>query len=255
VQIINMIGRAGEGYLLQGLGAADLFAALFFAELHYDPRNPRWPDRDRLLLSTAHNSAVLYASLAESGFIGGDALLSYGVDGSDLEIIASEHVPGVEGTFGSLGQGLSVAVGMALYAKRTERTHRVYVVLGDGELQEGQVWEAAMAAASFKLDNLCVILDYNKMQVEGHIDTVIHMGDIAAKWRAFGWHVQEIDGHEMSGIMDSFEAARARKGQPSIIIARTLTGKGVPFLEGAMSHYEKLPPEKVTAALAALKTP
>jgi transketolase len=248
--IVAMIGRLGEGYLLQGLGAADLFATLFFSELRLDPKRPDWEDRDRLILSTAHNSTVLYAALAERGYFDIDKLASYGVDGSDLEIIASEDVAGVEGTFGSLGQGLSVALGMALFAKRYARTFRVYVVLGDGELQEGQVWEAAMAAASFRLDNLCLIIDRNDMQVEGHCSSVLDMGDVAAKWGGFGWAVQQICGHDISALLAAFEQARSNAGRPSVILARTITGKGVPFLEGSMNHYAKLSAAEAEAALA-----
>lgn len=247
--ILSMIGRVGEGYLLQGLGAADIFAALYTDELRLDPANPDWADRDCLILSTGHNSTVIYAALAERGYFDVATLTAYGTDGSHLEIIASEQVPGIEGTFGSLGQGLSVAVGEALYAKRYDRSFRVYVVLGDGEQQEGQVWEAAMAAASFELDNLCLIVDCNDMQVKGHIDSVISMGDVAAKWAGFGWAVHNVDGNDVASLLSAFDSARQTGSRPTVILARTLTGKGVPFLEGRMDHYSKLSPDQAEMAL------
>ena len=200
--IIHTVANVGEGYLLQGLGAADILAALYFSELRLDPDRPDHPDRDRCLLCTAHNSVGLYSALAERGFFPAAELDNYGRDGSKLEIISSEHVPGVEGTFGSLGQGLSVAVGLALSSRRRHSKWRVYAVLGDGEMQEGQTWEAAMAAAAYQLDNLCLIIDLNGMQVEGATSDVLPMGPIAAKWQAFGWSVQEINGQVMPALLE-----------------------------------------------------
>lgn len=252
-RILTTIAPIGEGYISQGLGAADLFAVLFFRELRLRPEDPEWADRDRFLLSTAHNSLAMYATLAERGVISDVELASYGKDGSALEIISSEEVPGVEATFGSLGQGLSVGVGMALAARRAGRDARTYVLLGDAEEQEGQVWEAAMAAASFGLGNLCLIVDLNEMQVEGATRDVIDMGDLGAKWRSFGWRTAEVDGHDLGALTAALDEARAHREGPSAIIARTVPGKGVAALEGGFDHYAKLTPEQAEAAIAELR--
>lgn len=253
-QVIRMVAPTGQGYVQQGLGAADLFTALYFAEMRLDPQAPTWPERDRFLLSTAHNTAIFYATLAARGLIDPGLLPTYCKDGSALEINASERVgPMVEATCGSLGQGLSVGVGMALAARRRGLPSRVYVVLGDGELQEGQVWEAALAAGSYALGNLCLLIDYNAMQVEGHVDKVLAMEPVDAKWRAFNWHVESIDGNDMAAVLSALDRARAASDRPTCIIARTLAGKGAPSLEGVLGHTMKLPPEMASRALAELQ--
>jgi transketolase len=251
-QILRVVAGVGEGYLLQGLGAADILAALYFSELRLDPVRPGDPDQDRCLLCTAHNSVAMYSTLALRGFFPVTDLDQYGQDGSTLEIISSERVPGVEGTFGSLGQGLSVAVGMAISSRRRASDWRVYAVLGDGEMQEGQTWEAAMAASAYRLDNLCLIVDLNGMQVEGAISSVLPMGPVAAKWKAFGWSVQEVDGHDVTALLNAFDTARSTPGQPSAIIATTIPGHPISFLAGHLDHYAKLSAEQATAALAEL---
>ncbi|WP_378941387.1 transketolase [Mesorhizobium sp. ANAO-SY3R2] len=252
-QVIRMVAPTGQGYVQQGLGAADLFAALYFGELRLDPANPDWSGRDRFLLSTAHNTAILYATLAARGMIDPALLGTYCQDGSPLEINASERLGTViEATCGSLGQGLSVGLGMALAARRQKRDSRVYVMLGDGELQEGQVWEAALAAGSWGLDNLCLIIDDNEMQVEGHADRVFGMQPIDRKWQAFNWHTLTIDGNDMPTVLAALDEARAHKGQPTCIVARTLVGKGAPSLEGIFAHNLKLPPDAAAKALAEL---
>jgi transketolase len=252
-QVIRMIAPAGQGYVQQGLGAADLFAALYFSELRLDPADPAWPDRDRFLLSTAHNTAIFYATLAARGCIPESLLATYTQDGSPLEINASERIgPAVEATCGSLGQGLSVGVGMALSARRRGRDRRVYVVLGDGEMQEGQVWEAAMAAGSHRLSNLCLIVDYNRMQVAGHIDSVVDMNPIVGKWASFGFRVDAIDGNDMEAILAALERARRHEKGPTCIIAETLVGKGAPSLEGVLGHTMRLPPELAQRSLEEL---
>ncbi|WP_210254870.1 transketolase [Methylocapsa sp. S129] len=252
-QVIRMIAPTGQGYVQQGLGAADLFAALYFSELRLDPADPTWPDRDRFLLSTAHNTAIFYATLAARGCIPDALLATYTQDGSPLEINASERLgPAIEATCGSLGQGLSVGVGMALSAQRRGRGYRVYVMLGDGEMQEGQVWEAAMAAGSHRLSNLCLILDYNKMQVGGHIDAVVDMNPIAEKWASFGFRVDAVDGNDLEAILAALERARRHEKGPTCIIAETLVGKGAPSLEGVLGHTMRLPPELAQRALAEL---
>lgn len=253
--IIRMIAPRGQGYVAQGLGAADLFATLYFGEAVLDPARPDWEERDRILLSTAHNSAVFLATLAERGFFSPTLLSEYCVDGSPLEINVSERMgPMVEATLGSLGQGPSVGAGMALSAKRKGKDYRVYVILGDGELQEGQVWEAAMTAGSYGLDNLCIIIDMNWMQVEGDTDLVLKMRPIAEKWKAFGWAVQTVDGNDVNSLIAAFDTARTTSGKPSVIIAETMVGKGVDFLEGRKSHNMKLPPEVAERALKSLES-
>ncbi|MFI4975016.1 MAG: transketolase [Caulobacterales bacterium] len=251
--VVRMVAKVRIGYLQQGLGAADLFAALYFGELRLREDDPDWPGRDRLILSTAHNTAVFYATLAERGLLPMVQLEDYTEDGSALEVNASERVGTlVEATCGSLGQGLSVAVGMALSARRQGRDARIYVILGDGELQEGQVWEAALSAGGFGLDNLCLIIDRNCMQVEGHTDKVVRMDPIAPKFAAFGWQTAEIDGNSMAAIMRALDAARVAKGKPTCIVATTLAGSGVPFLEGRLSHLARLTDEDAAKAMAIL---
>ncbi len=251
--VVRMVGVLGQGYVQQGLGAADLFACLFFAEMHLRAAEPRWPDRDRFLLSTAHNSALFHAALARRRLIDPARLDSYCVDGSQLEVNVSQRLgPLVEATCGSLGQGVSVGLGMALAGRRRAAPYRVYVVLGDGEMQEGQVWEAAMAAGSMGVANLCVIVDLNFMQVEGHSDRVLKQEPVADKWASFGWHVVLVDGHDISALCAALSRARAATDKPTAIIATTLVGKGVAFLEGQFGHNMKLSAQDTAAALQAL---
>ncbi len=255
-QVVRMVARVGTGYLQQGLGAADIFTALYLGELHLHDKNPSWPDRDRLILSTAHNTAVFYAAMAARGLIPQIALEEYATDGSAFEVNASERVgPMVEATCGSLGQGLSVAAGMALSLRRQGRPARVYVILGDGELQEGQVWEAAMSASGHRLGNLCLIIDRNFMQVEGHTDKVMPMEPIAEKWTAFGWSVLDIDGNSMAELVESLHHARQIDDRPTCIIAKTVPGKGVPFLEHRMRHVAAISPADAQHALQILGEP
>jgi len=251
--VVQMVGRLGQGYVQQGLGAADLFACLFFSELRFRREEPTWPDRDRFLLSTAHNSALFHAALAESGQIPRETLATYCDDGSTLEVNVSERLgPLVEATLGSLGQGLSVGLGMALAGRRHGARYRVYVVLGDGEMQEGQLWEAAMAAGSFGVDNLCLIVDRNGMQVEGDTDRVLRMEPVAAKWTSFNWAVREVDGHDLRALLGAFAWARSTRGRPSVIVANTRVGRGVSFLEGQYGHNMKFSRDLASAALAEL---
>jgi len=252
--VVRMVARQGQGYLQQGLGAADLLTALFFHEMRIDKSDPEWADRDRFLLSTAHNSALFHATLAQRGLIPLDDLASYCLDGSKLEINTSERLgPLVEATSGSLGQALSVAVGMALSAKRRNQPSRFYVVLGDGELQEGQVWEAAITAANWKLNNVCLIIDDNDMQVEGSARTVSGITEPTEPFAAFGWHALDIDGNDMGELVTAFQSARNVKDRPTVINAHTLVGKGVDFLEGQRSHNMVLPPDVAERALEILE--
>jgi transketolase len=227
--ILTMARGQGQGYVGQGLGIADLLAALYFHELRYDPQNLAWPDRDRFILSTGHYSIALWAALAESGVIPVDELTSYGTDGSRLDMSTLDTTPGVEIIGGSLGQGLGQGVGMALGLRLDDSSARVFVELSDGEMQEGATWEAAMAAGHFKLDNLVALIDCNGIQADGPM--VLDMEPVADKWRAFGWETAEIDGNNMAAIVTALQQAREALGKPNAIVLRTLPGMGVPTLE------------------------
>lgn len=254
LHVINMVAPSGQGYVQQGLGAADIFTALYFAEAKFDAANPTWPDRDRIFLTTAHNTAIFYAALAESGHFDPQRLSSYVQDGSALEINSSERMgPFVEATCGSLGQGLSVAVGCAIAAKRQNRASRFYVIVGDGEMQEGQIWEAVMLASSQALDNLCLIVDYNFVQSEGPMDQVMSLEPLSDKMASFGFAVQDVDGNDLAALLNAFENARNCKGKPSFIKANTLMGKGVSSLEGLMFHQLRFPSEVAQSARAELE--
>ena len=254
LHVVNMIAPSGQGYVQQGLGAADIFTSLYFAEATMNPSDPTWPDRDRIFLTTAHNTAIFYAALAERGFFNTELLGTYVTDGSPLEINSSERMgPFVEATCGSLGQGLSVAIGCALAAKRQRRASRFYVIIGDGEMQEGQVWEATMLAGARGLDNLCLIVDYNFVQSEGPMDLVMSLEPLMDKMASFGFACQEVDGNDIGALIGAFDQARAAKGQPSFIKANTLMGKGVTSLEGLMFHQLRFPKEVADSARAELE--
>lgn len=254
LHVVNMVAPSGQGYVQQGLGAADIFTSLYFAEATLDPANPNWPDRDRIFLTTAHNTAIFYATLAERGFFDVGDLKTYVTNGSKLEINSSERMgPFIEATCGSLGQGLSVAIGCALAAKRQRRASRFYVIVGDGEMQEGQIWEAAMFAGAKGLDNLCFIVDYNFVQSEGPMDLVMSLEPLMDKMKSFGFGCQEIDGNDIGALLTAFDNARMTKGQPSFIKANTTMGKGVASLEGLMFHQLRFPPEVAQSARAELE--
>ncbi len=255
MHVVDMVAPSGQGYVQQGLGAADIFTSLYFAEATLDPANPTWPDRDRIFLTTAHNTAIFYAALAERGFFDTKRLATYVTDGSPLEINSSERMgPFVEATCGSLGQGLSVAVGCTLAARRQGRASRVYVIVGDGELQEGQIWEAAMLAGAKGLENLCLIVDYNFVQSEGPMDLVMSLEPLMDKMESFGFACQEVDGNDIGALLGAYERARETKGKPSFIKANTLMGKGVSSLEGLMFHQLRFPPEVAASARTELES-
>ena len=238
--ILAMARGPGQGYVGQGLGIADVLAALYFHELRYNPDALDWPDRDRFLLSTGHYSIALWAALAEAGIIPMDEITTYGADDSRLEMSTLDTTPGVEIIGGSLGHGLGQGVGMALGLRLSGSPARVFVELSDGEMQEGSTWEAAMAAASFRLADLVALIDCNGIQADGAV--VLDMEPVADKWRAFGWTTEEIDGNDMDAVVGAL--ARARNGdRPKAIVLRTLPGKGVPTLERReKAHFVRVDP-------------
>jgi transketolase len=252
--VVRMIHTAGSGHPGGALSAADIVAALYFSVLRIDPDRPDWPDRDRFVLSKGHACPVLYAALARRGYFPEEELWTLRKLGSRLQGHPDiRKTPGIDATTGSLGQGISVAVGLALAAKIDERPYRVYTLLGCGESQEGQVWEAAMSAAHYKLDNLTAIVDYNRLQLDGTLDEIMEIAPLAEKWRAFGWQVIEIDGHDMARILEALTAARQTTGKPCVIIARTIKGKGVSFMENQVKwHAGAISGEQVEQALVDL---
>ncbi|WP_027053729.1 transketolase [Mesorhizobium erdmanii] len=237
--MLTMARGQGQGYIGQGLGIADVLAALYFHELRYDPHNLAWPDRDRFLLSTGHYSIALWAALAEAGIIAVEELTTYGADNSRLEMSTLDTTPGVEMIGGSLGHGLGQGVGQALGLRVDKSDARVFVELSDGEMQEGSTWEAAMAASHFKLDGLVALIDCNGIQADGPV--VLDMEPVADKWRAFGWTTSEIDGNDMMAVVGALADARNRDGKPKAIVLRTLPGKGVPRIETSeKSHFFRI---------------
>jgi transketolase len=257
-QIIAMTTAAGSGHPSSSLSAIDILTGLYFGGvLRYDPDNPTWPARDRFILSKGHAAPGLYAVLAEAGYFPADLLMTLRQIGSPLEGHPNMRVlPGVEASTGSLGQGLSIGLGHALAARLDGYDYRVYVMIGDGESDEGQIWEAAMAAAKYQVANLTVILDYNKYQQTGPVAEVMpSLVPILDKWRAFGWYVVEIDGHDLEQVLHSFELARRIVDQPQIIIAHTLKGRGLsPFAADDVNrkHGEVLTAAEAETAYAEL---
>jgi len=253
--IINMIGIAGSGHPGGSLSAVEIVTALYFKVLRHDPSNLHWEDRDRFILSKGHAAPLLYATLAESGYFPLKELATLRKLGSRLQGHADRTtVPGIEMSSGSLGQGLSFSVGTALACRLDGRGYRVYVLLGDGECDEGQVWEAAMAAAHFKLDSITAIIDHNQLQLDGWTKDIMNLEPLAEKWRSFGWHTIEIDGHDMGQIIDALEQAKLVKEQPTAIISLTIKGKGVSFMENNPSFHGKAPTaEEIEKALEELK--
>ncbi|MDQ7790045.1 MAG: transketolase [Clostridia bacterium] len=243
--IVNMICAAGSGHPGGSLSAADIVGALYFGGMRIDPARPDWPDRDRFVLSKGHAAPVLYAALAERGYFPVEDLVSLRKLGSPLQGHPDMNkLKGVEMSTGSLGQGLSVANGMAMAAKIDGKDFRVFVLLGDGELQEGQVWEAAMAAAHYGLDNVTAFVDFNGLQIDGPVTEVMSPLPIADKWLAFGWHVIEIDGHDIEQVFRAIEESRTVEGRPTAVIANTIKGKGVSFMESVVDWHGVAPKEE-----------
>ena len=253
--IITMIGKAGSGHPGGSLSAVEIVTVLYFKFLRHMPSNPQWPDRDRFILSKGHAAPLLYAVLAECGYFPLSELSTLRQLGSRLQGHADRTItPGVEMTAGSLGQGLSFALGVALAGRLNSQDYRVYVLLGDGECDEGQVWEGAMAAAHFKVDNLVAIVDNNGLQIDGWNRDVMNLDPFSRKWQAFGWHVIEVDGHDLSQLISALEQAKLVKDQPTVIIAHTIKGKGVSFMENVCDFHGKAPnAEEVEIALKELE--
>jgi transketolase len=252
--IITMTGKAGSGHPGGSLSAAEIVTALYFKLLRHKPLDPEWLDRDRFILSKGHAAPLLYATLAECGYFPVDELTTLRQLDSCLQGHADRTVtPGVEMSAGALGQGLSFAIGVALAGRLNLRSYRVHVLLGDGECDEGQVWEAAMAAAHFKVDNLVAIVDNNGQQIDGWNRDVMNLDPFDKKWQAFGWHVIEVNGHDLTQLIDAFSQAKLIKGQPAVIIAHTIKGKGVSFMENNPDFHGKAPDaEQVKTALREL---
>ncbi len=251
LDILDMTTRAGSGHPSSSFSAVEIAVALFFGGiLRYRSHEPHWPARDRFIMSKGHAAPLLYAVLAHAGYFDREELwrlrqIDSPVQGHPIQDV----MPGVEATTGSLGQGLSIGLGHVLGGRLNRLDYRVYVVLGDGECQAGQTWEAAMAAAHFKADNLTAIVDYNKYQETGPISREMALEPFVEKWRSFGWHVEEVDGHHIQALIEKFKAVQEVKGQPSVLIAHTVKGKGVSFVEADYTfHGRALKPEQAEKA-------
>lgn len=241
--ILTSLTEAGSGHLGGSLDLVDIFTVLYFGHMRHDPKNPEWEGRDKLILSIGHTAPVLYATLAAAGYFPEEEMMTLRKLGSRLQGHPSYafRLPGVESCSGSLGQGLGVALGMALSNKLDGKDSRVFCVMGDGEQQEGSVWETAMAAAQHKADRLCAIIDRNRLQIDGTTENVMDIDPLSDKWKAFGWNVIEIDGHDMEQIKMALEKADKTKGKPTVIIANTIMGKGVPSIENNNQWHGKVP--------------
>lgn len=253
--IVEMVGKAGSGHPGGSLSAVEIVTALYFRALRHNPKNPQWADRDRFILSKGHAAPVLYAALAECDYMPVEELSTLRQLDSRLQGHTDmTTVPGVEMSAGSLGQGLSFSVGVALAGRLDKRNYWVYTLLGDGECDEGQVWEAAMAAAHYKLDRMIAFVDYNKLQIDGWNKDVMNLEPFTDKWRAFGWHVIEIDGNDFGQVFSAIDSAKKVSNQPKMIIAHTVKGKGVSYMENNVDFHGKAPnEEEIKKALKELK--
>ena len=250
--IITLLAKSQTGHSGGPLSSTDFGTALFFHELNVDPGNPRWPERDLWHFSIGHVTPVIYSLMAERGYFPLRDLMKFrAFDGHAQGHPSAHDTPGIEVSSGSLGQGLSVCCGMAMAARMDQHPRRVYCVMGDGEQQEGQIWEAAMFAGHYKLDNLCGIIDYNRKQIDGDVEQIMGIAPLADKWRAFEWHVVECDGHDLPDILRAFAEARAHRGAPTVVLAHTVMGKGVSYMEDDYRWHGK--PPKMEQAEAALK--
>jgi len=251
VKILKMLTKAGSGHTGGSLSAADVAVAIYFSKMDYNPEDPSWARRDRFILSKGHAAPLLYAIMAEAGYFPPDVLDNLRQIESPLQgHPCCKSLPGVEISTGSLGQGLSVANGMALGLRLDKNPARVYCILGDGEIQEGQIWEAAMTASHYKLDNLCAVVDNNGLQIDGRVRDVMNIEPIVDKWLSFGWHVIEIGGHDMHEILGALDEAERTKKMPTVIIAHTTKGKGVSIFEDKVEYHGVSPtPEELEKAL------
>lgn len=246
--VIYMVSKAKSGHVGGSLSAAEIVTALYFNEMKVDPREPKWPDRDRFILSKGHCCPILYAALCRKGYFGREVLDTLREIHSPLQGHPDmRKTPGLDMSSGSLGNGLSIGLGMALASRANEKDYRVYVLMGDGEQEEGAIWEAAMAASHMKVDNLVGIVDCNKLQLIGRVKEVMDIAPLAEKWRAFGWNVIEINGNDMEAVLRAFDQAREVKGKPSVILADTIKGKGVSFMEDQVQWHSKAPNEEEAA--------
>ncbi|MBI4392667.1 MAG: transketolase [Euryarchaeota archaeon] len=240
--VIKMVHAAGSGHPGGSLSSTDFITALYFEKLRHDPKDPQWPDRDRVIMSKGHSCAAWYAALAMNGYFPVEDLVTYRKINSHLQGHPSmRKTPGVDMSTGSEGNGLPAAVGMALAGKLDKKDYQVYCIVGDGECDEGLIWEAAMAAAHYKLDNLTVFLDRNMLQIDGPTEEIMSIEPIGDKWRSFRWNVLEIDGHDMHAVLEAVDKAKAHKGGPTCIYAHTVKGKGVSFMQGSLSFHGKAP--------------
>jgi transketolase len=251
---LEMITEAGSGHPGGSLSEAEILVTLFFDQMRHDPANPKWPDRDHFILSKGHACPMLYAIMAECGYCPVDQLMTLRKLGSIYQGHPDvRFLPVLDASTGSLGEGLSVGIGMALAARLDHSPSRTYVVLGDGEIQEGQIWEAAMCAAFHKVDNLVAIVDYNKIQLDGFVKDIMNLEPLAEKWRSFGWHTIELDGHNISALQSAFSEAATVKGQPTCLVANTIKGKGVSFMENNPKFHGTAPTrDECARALAEL---
>lgn len=253
--ILKMLNESQSGHTGGSLSAVEIITALYFHKMKHDPQNPLWPDRDRFVLSKGHAAPALYAVLARCGYFDISALKTLRKMGSILQGHPDMEVtPGVDISTGSLGQGLSMANGMALALRLDKKSSRVYVLMGDGEIQEGQVWEAAMAAGHYRLDNVCAIVDCNGLQIDGQVEQIMNIEPVADKWASFGWEVFKVNGHDLGEITSAFAKAEEVKQKPSIVIAKTIKGKGISFFEGKVKYHGVAPSnDELAEALAELK--
>ena len=253
-EIVEMITHAGSGHPGGSLSAVEIVVTLFWDVMRHDPSNPRWPDRDRFILSKGHAAPVLYAALAEWGYTPKSELNTLRKLGSIYQGHPDRRfIPALEASTGSLGEGLSLGIGMSLAAKLDARPSRSYVVLGDGEIQEGQIWEAAMFGGDKKVDNVVAIVDYNRIQLDGFVNDIMPLEPLADKWRAFNWHAIELDGHSIPALQAAFAEAERTKGKPTVLIAHTVKGKGVSFMENNPKFHGVAPTEdEMKRALAEL---
>jgi transketolase len=245
VNILHMLTKSGSGHTGGSLSAADVAVAIYFSKMKFDPNNPKWEERDRFIMSKGHAAPLIYAIMAEAGYFPMETIDTLRKIESPLQgHPCCQKLPGIEVSTGSLGQGLSVANGMALGLRLDSNPARVFCIMGDGEIQEGQIWEAAMTASHYKIDNLCGVVDYNGLQIDGPVEEVMNINPVHDKWEALGWHVIDIDGHDMESIVRALDEAENTKGRPSVIIANTTKGKGSSIFEDKVEFHGVTPTQE-----------